>query len=155
MSRPILMFSQSDYLIQVVDIHSNTEWQTLQIQISSEANWSGSIMFAIAGHIRVQQDMFYYCDVLLIELGSLCVSQSIAFLALQCLIIGRGFSSSKVNEWPRELILADPHQAPDTKGKGRQIQLGIHKMNRWQAELATLSQKVCYPNLTEYILHIC
>ena len=23
---------------------------------SSEANWSGSAMFAIAGHIRVQQD---------------------------------------------------------------------------------------------------
>ena len=28
------IFSQSDYLIHVVDINSNTEWQTVQIQIS-------------------------------------------------------------------------------------------------------------------------
>ena len=31
---PLLIFSQSDYLIQVVDINSNTEWQTEQVQIS-------------------------------------------------------------------------------------------------------------------------
>ena len=31
---PLLFFSQSDYLIQIVDINSNTEWQTVQIQIS-------------------------------------------------------------------------------------------------------------------------
>ena len=31
---PLLIFNQSDYLIQVVDINSNTEWQTVQIQIS-------------------------------------------------------------------------------------------------------------------------
>ena len=31
---PLLIFSQSDYLIQVVDINFNTEWQTVQIQIS-------------------------------------------------------------------------------------------------------------------------
>ena len=34
MPRPFPIFSQSDYLIQVVDINSNTEWQTVQIQIS-------------------------------------------------------------------------------------------------------------------------
>ena len=34
MTRPLLIFSQSDYLIQVVDTNSNTEWQTVQIQIS-------------------------------------------------------------------------------------------------------------------------
>ena len=28
------IFSQSDYLIQIVDINSHTEWQTVQIQIS-------------------------------------------------------------------------------------------------------------------------
>ena len=33
-TRPLLIFSQSDSLIQVVDINSNTEWQTVQIQIS-------------------------------------------------------------------------------------------------------------------------
>ena len=33
MPRPLLIFSQSDYLIQVVDTNSNTEWQTVQIQI--------------------------------------------------------------------------------------------------------------------------
>ena len=31
---PLLIFSQSDNLIQIVDINSNTEWQTVQIQIS-------------------------------------------------------------------------------------------------------------------------
>ena len=31
---PLLIFSQSDYLIQVVDTNSNTEWKTVQIQIS-------------------------------------------------------------------------------------------------------------------------
>ena len=31
---PLLIFIQSDYLIQVVYTHSNTEWQTVQIQIS-------------------------------------------------------------------------------------------------------------------------
>ena len=34
MPRPLLVFRQSDYLIQVVDTNSNTEWQAVQIQIS-------------------------------------------------------------------------------------------------------------------------
>ena len=34
MPHPFLIFSQSDYLIQVVDINSYTESQTVQIQIS-------------------------------------------------------------------------------------------------------------------------
>ena len=33
MPRPLLTVSQSDYLIQIVDINSYTEWQTVQIQI--------------------------------------------------------------------------------------------------------------------------
>ena len=53
MPRLLLIFSQSYYLIQVIDTNSNTEWQTVQIQICSEANWSGSALFAKAGHIRV------------------------------------------------------------------------------------------------------
>ena len=34
MPRPFLLVSQSDYLIQTVDIKSHVEWQTVQIQIS-------------------------------------------------------------------------------------------------------------------------
>ena len=34
MPHPLLNFSQSDYLIQIVDINSYTEWQTVQNQIS-------------------------------------------------------------------------------------------------------------------------
>ena len=34
MPHPFLLVSQSDYLIQIVDINSHTEWQTVQIQIS-------------------------------------------------------------------------------------------------------------------------
>ena len=30
----LFKFSQSDYLIQIVDVNSHTEWQTVQIQIS-------------------------------------------------------------------------------------------------------------------------
>ena len=36
---------------------------------------------------------------------------------------------------------SDPHQAPNTKVKDRQIQLNSHKKNSWQVELATFSQK--------------
>ena len=51
--------------------------------------------------------------------------------------------SDRVNKWTQDLIhtQSEPHQAPNTKAKDRQIQLSSHKMNRWQAELATLSQK--------------
>ena len=34
MPHPFQIFSQSDYLIHIVDINSHTEWQTVQIQIS-------------------------------------------------------------------------------------------------------------------------
>ena len=34
MPHPFLIFSQSNYLIQIVDTNSHTEWQTVQIQIS-------------------------------------------------------------------------------------------------------------------------
>ena len=34
MPRPLLIFSQSDYLVQIVDINPRTEWQTVQIQVS-------------------------------------------------------------------------------------------------------------------------
>ena len=33
MSFPLLVFSLSDYFIQVIDTNSNTDWQTVQIQI--------------------------------------------------------------------------------------------------------------------------
>ena len=34
MPRPFLIFSQSDYLNQIVAINSHTQWQKVQIQIS-------------------------------------------------------------------------------------------------------------------------
>ena len=34
MSHPLLIFSQSEHLIQLVDINSHTRWQTVHIQIS-------------------------------------------------------------------------------------------------------------------------
>ena len=51
MPSPFLIVSQSDFLIQIVDKISHTEWQTVQIQISS-----GATLFAKAGYIWVQQD---------------------------------------------------------------------------------------------------
>ena len=40
----------------------------------------------------------------------------------------------------QELIQSNPNQVVHIKGKDRQIQLNSHKMNRWQADLAALSQ---------------
>ena len=51
--------------------------------------------------------------------------------------IGIPVTLSKVNQ---ELIQSHPHLTPNTKGKDRQIQSDSHKMNRWQAELANISQ---------------
>ena len=60
-----LIFSQSDYLNQAVDKNLHTKWQTNVLNensvdpdqlASEEANWSGSTLFAKAGHIWVQQD---------------------------------------------------------------------------------------------------
>ena len=59
MPRPLLTVSQSDYLIQIADTNSHTEWQTVQMQDqlpSEEANWSGITLFAKPVHIRDQQD---------------------------------------------------------------------------------------------------
>ena len=62
----LLIFSQSDCLVQVIDTNSHTECQTVQIQISSsEANWSGSTLFAKKKYIWVQQKMGYSLEALL------------------------------------------------------------------------------------------
>ena len=50
------MISQSDYLIQVVVTNSHTEDSVDPDQLASEANWSGSKLFAKAGYIKGQQD---------------------------------------------------------------------------------------------------
>ena len=34
MSHPLIIISQSDSLIKIVDINSDTKWQTVQVQIS-------------------------------------------------------------------------------------------------------------------------
>ena len=60
MPRPFLIDSQSDYLVQIVDINSDTEWHVNSADpgqlASSEAYWSGSALFAKAGYIWVQKD---------------------------------------------------------------------------------------------------
>ena len=65
MTHPLLIFGQSEYLIQVV-------WYKLEYWMansaapdqlaSSEANCSGSTLFAKAGHIRVQQDYSQFME---------------------------------------------------------------------------------------------
>ena len=58
MTRPLLIFNQSDYLIQIVDTvtHLMANSADPDQLASSEANWSGSAVFAKAGYIRFQQD---------------------------------------------------------------------------------------------------
>ena len=48
MPHPLLISTQSDYLIQFFDRNSHILWQTVQIQIIW--NWSGSTLFAKTGH---------------------------------------------------------------------------------------------------------
>ena len=71
MSRPLLIFSQSDYLIQIVDTNSQTSRQTMQIQII----WLRQIDLALhrlqnqgisgsAGQGLTQCRLFSYCVVI-------------------------------------------------------------------------------------------
>ena len=59
MPHPLLIVSQSDCLIQIVDIN-NTYLMTNSVDpdqlASEEANWSGSALFVKTGFIQVQQD---------------------------------------------------------------------------------------------------
>ena len=53
---PLLISSQSDYLIQVVDTNSHINDSVDPDQLaSSEAKWPGSKLFVKAGIISVQQ----------------------------------------------------------------------------------------------------
>ena len=61
MACSLLIFSQSDYLLQVVESNSYTYWQTVQIQIRPEAKWFGFALFAKTENIWVQQDRGYKC----------------------------------------------------------------------------------------------
>ena len=59
MPHPLVILSQSDYLIQVFDTKSNTEMTNsagTDQMASSDANGSRSTLFAKAGYIWVQQD---------------------------------------------------------------------------------------------------
>ena len=57
MPYPLLIVSQSDYLTQVVNTNSHTEWQTVQIQIS----WLTDLDLHCLqkGYIRAQHDQGY------------------------------------------------------------------------------------------------
>ena len=56
MPHPLLIFSQSDYLIYAVDTYLMTNSADPDQLASSEANWSGSTLFVKAGYIRDKQD---------------------------------------------------------------------------------------------------
>ena len=53
MPHPLLIFSQSDYLIQVVDKKSHTEWQTVQIQIHIELSDGDILQWWWGGNDRL------------------------------------------------------------------------------------------------------
>ena len=64
---PLLIFSQSVSLILIVDIRKFTYWMANSADPNqlavSEANWSGSTLFAKAGYIWVQQASVTQLDV--------------------------------------------------------------------------------------------
>ena len=53
MPRPLLIFKQSDYLIQYFDTNSHLMTNSVEPNqlASEEANWSGSTLFVKAGYI--------------------------------------------------------------------------------------------------------
>ena len=56
MPRPLLIANQSDYLIQFVDTYWMANSEDPDQLASSEANWSGSTLFAKAWGIWAQQE---------------------------------------------------------------------------------------------------
>ena len=60
---------------------------------------------------------------------------------MQFLVFWIKLNVRKVNNETQELIQSDPHQVLNIKGSNKQLQLNSHKKNRWQAELATVSEK--------------
>ena len=59
MPHPFLTVSQSDYLIQIVDVNSHTEEQIVQIQISWLLKKPTDLdlhLFVMAGYVWVQHD---------------------------------------------------------------------------------------------------
>ena len=58
MPHPLLIFSQSDYLIWIIAINSQLMANTADPDqlASEEANWSGFTLLVKEGYIRVQQD---------------------------------------------------------------------------------------------------
>ena len=70
---PLLIFSQSDYLIQIADINSHTEWQTVQIHISwllqkpNDVDLHCLQMQGISrlSKIRVNKEQYWDCYILL------------------------------------------------------------------------------------------
>ena len=79
-------------------------------------------------------DIFVYHKIMTLQSFLLSDIQNV-FMPCSCVY------GNKVNKWTKELIQSDPHQADNSNWKDRQIQLSNHKMKRWQAEFATLSQK--------------
>ena len=51
------IFSQSDYLIQIVDINSHTYWQTVQIQIRIQLIWIYTVKQDISGFSRTRVNL--------------------------------------------------------------------------------------------------
>ena len=62
MPRPFLIFSQSDYLIQVADTNSNTEWQTMQIQIWIYTVCKGRVYPGSVGLGLIEADWWGTCS---------------------------------------------------------------------------------------------
>ena len=57
MPYPLIILSQSDSVIQITDINSDTKWQTVQIQISRLLKKPTDLdLHAKAWFIRAQQD---------------------------------------------------------------------------------------------------
>ena len=67
MPRTLPVASESDYLIQVVNSNSHTEWQNSagpdQLASEEETKWSGSTLFANSGCIQDKQDQGWYREI--------------------------------------------------------------------------------------------
>ena len=82
MPRPFQIFSQSDYLIQIVDINSHTELQTIQIQYSV-FSFDKYVHFFLLNIVKLQMQISILADILIFDVPQKSMKNPYEYLSLE------------------------------------------------------------------------
>ena len=112
MQRPFPIFSQSDYLIQIVDINSHTWWQTVQIQISwllqkpTDLDLHCFQRQGISGFSRTRVNPLYteYSP-------TLYIGSPVSVLGMSCYILASVAQSDARPTWDQEVTGSTPAES--------------------------------------------